>query len=1253
MKIKRFSFYKSIVAFVVAIVAVIGLAACGGNKDQKLVDEALETLEIGFTGTDTANSVKGKLTFPSKAGDIAITWVSDKPLVVTNAGEVTRGDADVTVEITATLTLGEVVEEKKFTVVVKAKDLPSIQEALAAIELTGEDIEFDDVSETYTTTKNIELIVSVLGRNVTWSTTNADIITVEGVVTRPAWGAEDQAVVLTATIGDQERSFIVTVPSIKVKPALDRIVDAKESLLLTGTGDGVVDDLELPLEAGGEGVKIQWISNSPDIISPLGEVNRQDEDVTVRLTALLYYHGYTDTKDFDVVVLAAVPSVEVASLAEAKALYQANQALPEKPDTYVTVPKVTVLGVSGDGYMIYDGVDLFFVYTNGAPKASIKAGNVYEIVGLVDYYFGSWQFNGTKKVEFTTITRPLDSEAEYPEATEVLDIEAYIASLPTEAEIGANGFPYERLEITAKVLVQGTGNYDVFLVNPLFDGTVNSNANSPMTTDALMIYYKSNIAALREFDGKKVKLEVYLYSLRTDRKIFTFIFTGTEDDIVEVPLTNEESVASAKGLVSTMFPQVQIEATEYDLASTISGADVVWTSSNEDIINSTTGVVTPHATDQIAVTLTAVITKGDVTSTVEVVIKVGIVPLSTVQQVVDMVAGPEVIRVIGVVTASEYYRTYFIQEGDAGIAIYTSNADMLAVLAANLGKNVEVIGKRDEYGGLRQIAPLTGRIIAVEGGVMPEAVNVDAVELTPEAMIDYQGRLVEFTNLVVKTVNKDNYNNVTVTFERLDGASIQMKWDSRTAVSEDAAALLATIVVGKKVDVVNPLAWASNKPFLYFTSSTEVTVSDLSNEDKVALDKQALVIPLAVAAEGDMNLPVTGSNGSVITWVSNDETVITNAGVVTLPDVETTVTLTATLTIDTVSDTKVFEVVVSATAATEVVAYETGFEAPDFTAAQAYNLPEALVGPEGKQWAVRWGTPSTTSAISGLQSMQMRWYREASGSHTTEPIYTYTKFVTANASKVSFFAANNGQGSNVEVTISVDGGLTWIAPEVFTLSTTSTEFTYNVPAVNQSGNVQFKFTIVVASPMPTSDDRLYLDDVKIYALEGGDPVVPGGETVTVKALYAEGVTVTTAEGVNYAANLGLNADIFTVNFATGSSTSWPALRVDGGWRMYYNADGGNMMTVDMADGYTIDSIVLEISTNKPGGDAITFRVNDTTVTEEGIVGNVFANDGLGTNWRVLNSIAVDANSFVLQNMNTVNVQLWVWSIEITYTGPAV
>jgi hypothetical protein len=113
--------------------------------------------------------------------------------------------------------------------------------------------------------------------------------------------------------------------------------------------------------------------------------------------------------------------------------------------------------------------------------------------------------------------------------------------------------------------------------------------------------------------------------------------------------------------------------------------------------------------------------------------------------------------------------------------------------------------------------------------------------------------------------------------------------------------------------------------------------------------------------------------------------------------------------------------------------------------------------------------------------MQMRWYREASGSHTTDPIYTYTNFATSEATKITFYAAN-ATGMNVEVTISVDGGTTWIAPEVFILTTTSTQYTYNVPVENQTSNVMFKFTIVVPDPMPTSDGRLYLDDVEIYGM---------------------------------------------------------------------------------------------------------------------------------------------------------------------------
>ena len=78
--------------------------------------------------------------------------------------------------------------------------------------------------------------------------------------------------------------------------------------------------------------------------------------------------------------------------------------------------------------------------------------------------------------------------------------------------------------------------YGTFLVDLDHDGTkINSDANSPFTTDALMIYYKSNMAALKDFNNARVTIKVFLYSLRTDRNIYTFAFVEAAD-IVALPL---------------------------------------------------------------------------------------------------------------------------------------------------------------------------------------------------------------------------------------------------------------------------------------------------------------------------------------------------------------------------------------------------------------------------------------------------------------------------------------------------------------------------------------------------------------------------------------------------------------------------------------------------------------------------------------------------------------------------------------------
>src|SRR5690554_671239 len=70
----------------------------------------------------------------------------------------------------------------------------------------------------------------------------------------------------------------------------------------------------------------------------------------------------------------------------------------------------------------------------------------------------------------------------------------------------------------------------------------------------------------------------------------------------------------------------------------------------------------------------------------------------------------------------------------------------------------------------------------------------------------------------------------------------------------------------------------------------------------------------------DVSLIESGIMGVSITWESSDTDVISVAGVVTRPSVDTTVTLTATLTKGDAFDTKEFDLVVIGTAEDDLLA---------------------------------------------------------------------------------------------------------------------------------------------------------------------------------------------------------------------------------------------------------------------------------------------------------------------------------------------
>ncbi|MFR5762604.1 MAG: immunoglobulin-like domain-containing protein [Oscillospiraceae bacterium] len=125
-----------------------------------------------------------------------------------------------------------------------------------------------------------------------------------------------------------------------------------------------------------------------------------------------------------------------------------------------------------------------------------------------------------------------------------------------------------------------------------------------------------------------------------------------------------------------------------------------------------------------------------------------------------------------------------------------------------------------------------------------------------------------------------------------------------------------------------------NKGYPIFTwqGGTKPTIDP--DEEAVAKDAAALTVPETVTEAGDLHLTTTGDNSSTITWSSNNKTIITDAGVVTLPaEADETVTLTATVTKSLASQTRTFRVLVKT---------DTGFRQAELAKIEQ-SLPKSLV----------------------------------------------------------------------------------------------------------------------------------------------------------------------------------------------------------------------------------------------------------------------------------------------------------------------
>jgi predicted extracellular nuclease len=1053
---------KTRILLILLTFAVAGfLAACTNVTAQ--LEEAQADLIANYAdsiGSGSDFEVTEDLALVTSIGEATVSWSSSNTAAITNSGVVTRGQDDEDVTLTATLTIDEESVSQAFDVVVPmipaATQVASAKTALVAryADTIGDDA--------YNVTNDLSLVTTEAGVTVAWTSSDAAIIATDGSVTRPSYTVGSQTVTLTATLtkGSESDSvvfyaFVVALDKTAeetVNEVFDLVVTFPSNEGLTGSEEwlGTVNDVAAFLASKTyeeTDFAITWSSDDADVFAIVdgeGVVTRPavgEEDAIVTVTATIVYGDVTYTRDYEFKVLAYEAPTVVDSIA---AITDAASG------DYVQVNGVTVIAIVGTNIFIGDGTNLMYVYDTAIGN-NVTVGSVYDVAGVFSPYYGIPEL--VSATGLPVVATPAEGDAASLDGAETT-IAELLEDRTAPSDLNYMVFEYAQLTVKVVVDAQDTNsgsNYNTYLVPTDYEGetvikTVGTDGKATefLTDDVLLVYYGSpNKDAVAALDGKTITINVLLFGFRSDRNVWYTYFLGESDDIT-VHLNDAESIAAAQENLPGEFPEVFYEGETLTLPSSLYDTTITYASSDEAIIDPTTGAVAIPETGQTDVTLTATIAKGDETSVeVAIVVTVGVPANSDISAAAAAGEGA-IVMITGVVTAAEYQNTYFIQDSTGGVAIYSYDDDVEAFLQANYGNEISILGSMTSFKDMIQIKPDSDFLSVVNDvdAVMPTAVNLDLMDLTESALMDYRGQLVEISGLYVSEVSSDSYENTYITFVRLsDGVELDMKQDSRVTLSTEGQALLDSIVEGSYVTVVNPLAWA-NGPYLYFTDTTMVTFDTLSDADAVSAVKALL--PEGYVFEEDiledfvLDLPASMLDVA-ISWASDNEAVIDLDGNVVVPTdgSQVVVTLTATLTKGDATDEVVLEVAVG--------------ETPAITISEA----KALLDEEVK----------VVGVVTAGEYYRTYFIQDATGGVA---IYTYDEDVQA------FFAANYGNEVKIVGTMDQFGGLFEIVDLTF-YAVVDDEAV--LPAVTDLSGSSLSADLSMYQGMIVSFDHLYVAEV--------------------------------------------------------------------------------------------------------------------------------------------------------------------------------
>ena len=285
---------KMISVFILALVAVLGLSACGEDENKVLED----TYKDLFSTVDTAQ-VTEDLSFPTKVGDVTISYISTNAKVIANNGNVTRPEEDTAVYVIIKLTYKDVTLEKNAVFnVVAAEKVPTISVTCEKASIAkGESV---DLSVN---------VANVEDKTYTWSYSVENLLQVE-VNTLTCIGnvSKDTVVVVTATLNSDssvKSSFEITV----VAPTVEFTAATNEISL----GDAIALNVNT---TNTNNKKVIWTISDPSILTVsstnvLTVLNDVEKDTQVTVTATLQDNPEVSFSKVFVVHHKLTPTIQV------------------------------------------------------------------------------------------------------------------------------------------------------------------------------------------------------------------------------------------------------------------------------------------------------------------------------------------------------------------------------------------------------------------------------------------------------------------------------------------------------------------------------------------------------------------------------------------------------------------------------------------------------------------------------------------------------------------------------------------------------------------------------------------------------------------------------------------------------------------------------------------------------------------------------------------------------------------------------